>query len=336
MKADLVLEGGGVKGIGLVGAIARLEEDFEIARVAGTSVGSIVGSLVAAGYSGTELVDEVFAFPFQKVQDPDPIDRLPVLGPLLSIAADRGVWNTTFVRDYLAELLAAKGVHTFADLRLPDAGSSLTRERRYRLVVTATDVTAGELLYLPWDYQSHFGLDPDEQSVADAVAASIAIPFFFEPVTLTDARNGDEHVLVDGGALSNFPISVFDRTDGEPPRWPTFGLKIMPRLPEGAAGLVPFAGRIPIPGVRHLEALIATVIVGRDQTFLSQPCVAARTMQLDTAGVGVVDFHLPDEDKRLLRDRGRQAADTFLEGWDWDAYLARCRGGPGPTAAVDE
>ena len=49
MLAGLVLEGGGVKGIALVGAISVLEErDYQFRRVAGTSVGAVVGSLVAA------------------------------------------------------------------------------------------------------------------------------------------------------------------------------------------------------------------------------------------------------------------------------------------------
>jgi predicted acylesterase/phospholipase RssA len=49
-KADLVLEGGGVKGIALVGAVAVLEEHgYEFNRIAGTSAGSIVGALLAAG-----------------------------------------------------------------------------------------------------------------------------------------------------------------------------------------------------------------------------------------------------------------------------------------------
>ena len=82
-------------------------------------------------------------------------------------------------------LLERKGVTTFRDLRLEkDESSTLPPERQYGLVVTATDVTTGELLYLPWDYEERLGLDPDEQCVADAVAASIAIPFFFEPVEL--------------------------------------------------------------------------------------------------------------------------------------------------------
>ena len=56
MFADLVLEGGGVKGIALVGAISVLEErGYQFRRVAGTSAGAIVGSLVAANAGAAEL-----------------------------------------------------------------------------------------------------------------------------------------------------------------------------------------------------------------------------------------------------------------------------------------
>jgi NTE family protein len=53
MFADSVLEGGGVKAIALVGAISILEErGYQLRRVAGTSAGAIVGSLVAANCEG--------------------------------------------------------------------------------------------------------------------------------------------------------------------------------------------------------------------------------------------------------------------------------------------
>lgn len=191
-------------------------------------------------------------------------------------------------------------------------------------MVTATDVSSGELLYLPWDYP-RFGLDPDAQLVADAVAASIAIPFYFEPVYLTNRHTQEQHVLVDGGVLSNFPITVFDRTDGETPRWPTFGVKIIPRLPSRNREVVPIAGRIPLAGVRHLEAVAATMIVGRDQTYLQRPCVAMRTLQVDTRGVGVVEFNLDEARRQQLFANGWNEADRFLARWDWPSYLARCR-----------
>lgn len=63
-KADGVFEGGGVKGIGLVGALIVAEErgytDWQ--RVAGTSAGAIVASLLAAGYSAVKLSSPVPLF----------------------------------------------------------------------------------------------------------------------------------------------------------------------------------------------------------------------------------------------------------------------------------
>ncbi len=52
MKIDGVFEGGGVRGIAHVGAICALaEKGYEWERVAGTSAGSIIAALLAAGYS---------------------------------------------------------------------------------------------------------------------------------------------------------------------------------------------------------------------------------------------------------------------------------------------
>jgi NTE family protein len=323
-QADLVLEGGGVKGFGLAGAIARLDRDFQFERAAGTSVGAIVASLVAAGVSGDELRAALLEFPFEKAVDKDLLDWVPVVGPVASLLLSRGVYETGFVRDWLAGELERRGVRTFADLRHDDDRSSLPADRRYKLVVTATDVTSGELLYLPWDYGPRFGLDPDEQLVADAVAASIAIPFFYEPVYLTNRHTQESHVLVDGGVLSNFPITVFDRTDDESPRWPTFGVKIIPRLPSHTREVIPLAGRIPIPGLRQIEAVAATLVVGRDQTYLSRPCVAMRTMQVDTREVGVVEFTVDDARKQRVFQNGWDEADRFISRWDWQRYLARC------------
>jgi NTE family protein len=194
-QADIVLEGGGVKGIGLAGAIARLDRDFRFERAAGTSAGAIVASLVAAGVSGDELRAALLEFPFAKAVDKDLLDWIPVVGPVASLLLSRGVFETRFVREYLGAELERRGVRTFGDLRHGDDRSSLPDDHRYKLVVTATDVTSGELLYLPWDYH-RFGLDPDDQLVADAVAASIAIPFFYEPVYLTNRNTHQDHPAV--------------------------------------------------------------------------------------------------------------------------------------------
>ena len=52
VDADLILEGGGVKGIALVGSYTALSEaGYDFHRIAGTSAGAIVGALIAAGMS---------------------------------------------------------------------------------------------------------------------------------------------------------------------------------------------------------------------------------------------------------------------------------------------
>jgi hypothetical protein len=51
---------------------------------------------------------------------------------------------------------------------------------------------------LPWDYEE-VDLDPDEQPVADAVQASMSIPFFYEPIPMkTTDEHGREIKDVDG------------------------------------------------------------------------------------------------------------------------------------------
>ena len=56
LMADAVFEGGGVKGIGLVGAVAVAEErGYQWVNIAGTSAGAIVAALLAVGYSVAEI-----------------------------------------------------------------------------------------------------------------------------------------------------------------------------------------------------------------------------------------------------------------------------------------
>ena len=199
-------------------------------------------------------------------------------------------------------------------------------ERRYRLVVTAADVTTGQLVRLPWDYRRIYGLDPDEQLVADAVRASMSIPFFFKTTKLTSA-SGLTSTLVDGGMLSNFPIDSFDRRDGKLPRWPTFGVTLLPNLPQGNDKVIPALAPVNwlFGGPPLIEALITTMIVGRDQAYLNQPWVDSRAIRVDSSKVGFLDFKISPKQMQVLYQSGHNAAEEFLESWDWDEYLERFR-----------
>jgi NTE family protein len=327
--ADLVLSGGGVKGIGLVGAVvALLEAGYSAQRVSGTSAGSIVGAVVAAAAMGEKLSPEevkelALQLDYEKFTDPGPVERLPVLGPSFAVLRGSGIYKGDYAHDWIRSQLNNLGVRTFGDLAIRD--DSLPAEQRYKLVVTVADVTTGQLVRLPWDYRRVYGLDPDEQPVADAVRASMSIPFFFRPVTLTGST-GLTSTLVDGGILSNFPIDSLDRTDGRKPRWPSFGVTVLPNLPEGNDKVIPALAPIRLFGPPHLlESVITTVLVGRDQAYLSQPWVNARTIRVDSTEVGFLDFDISDNEIEALYAKGYAAAEKFLSSWDWDAYLERFR-----------
>jgi NTE family protein len=274
---DLVLSGGGVLGIGHVGVVSVLEERrFRFERVAGTSAGSIVGALVAAGIPGARLRELIGRLEYRRFLDKDALDRVPLIGPPLSVVLENGYAEGDYFVDWLAGELEDLGVSTFGDLRIrDDAGADPRPEHRWRLVVMAADVSRGELVRLPWDYR-RYGLDPDEQPVVDAVRASISVPYLFEPYRLH--HPGGESLLVDGGLVSNYPIDVFDRTDGRRRRWPTFGVTLIPRLPAGDTKLVPPLRALRLlPGFHFLEGGRGDRR-GRPRPGLPAPAVGARSL----------------------------------------------------------
>jgi NTE family protein len=327
--ADLVLEGGGVKGIGLAGAVAAMtDRGWAPHRISGTSAGALVGAMAAAGATGEQLREITARLNFREVADRTGLARVPLVGPALAFVGGQGLYQGEWLHAWVEEELAALGVRTFGDLRIDDP--ALPRAQRYSLVVTCSDLTLGQLVRLPWDYRSVYGLDPDRQSVADAVRASMAIPFLFKPTTLTNPRSGVTSTLVDGGLLSNFPIDSLDRTDGREPAFPTFGVTITTAPKPGIGDKVAlFHSRwfdIPQPApLRLLEQLITTMILGRDQAVLNQPWVAARTIHIDAGAVGLLDFGITPERARALYDTGYAAAAEFLEQFNWRTYKRRFR-----------
>jgi NTE family protein len=323
MDADLVLEGGGVKGIGLVGAIRSFSDSgYRFRRVAGTSAGAIVGSLTAAGVAPAELERIMREIDYRKFQDGSVLARFGRLGAGLQIVLHKGVYKGDWLHDWVAGQLRDAGVRTWGDLKITrqdDPGSALPPERSYKLVVIVSDVSDNRLLRLPWDY-GRLGVGPgqvDEMPVANAVRASASIPFFFQPCMLEVPGRKGHLYLTDGGMLSNFPIDVFDRRDDRRPRWPTFGVKLSARPEANLQGPAPT-----IHGVmRFGMALVATMTNAHDQMHLDDPSVVDRTVFVDTFGVKSTDFHLDAATRDKLFSEGLRAGKRFLGDWSFEHYL---------------
>jgi NTE family protein len=330
--ADLVLEGGGVKGAGLAGAVTALGSTFEFHRVAGTSAGAIVASFVAAGLTG-ELASMTVGTNFAQFEDEGGgmLRYLGRVGQGEQVLFHEGIYKGEALHRWISTTLAKAGVHTWGDLRAEGADASTPIEQRYRLVVIVSDISRGRMLRLPWDYPALLGQDPDTLPVADAVRASASIPFFFRPWHLPvrkDIADGhDQLVLTDGGMLSNYPIDLFDDDTDHP----TIGVKLSARL-----SLQQYGWHVSNDVLSLGKALIATMTNAHDQLYVDEESVCARTVFVDASGINSTDFHLKESTKRDLFDKGAAAAKEFLSTWDFSSWKQKygAETGNPPTPAV--
>ena len=294
IQANAVFEGGGVKGIALVGAVCYLEQmGYGWRKLAGTSAGSIVAALLAAGYSGRELADLIQYQNFIEFQDAGCWDRLPMIGPALSLLFKLGIYRGRYFEAWLGKLLKARGIVTFKDIK---------RTGR-TLKVIASDLSRRKMLVLP-DGLREYGVEPDGFSVARAVRISIGIPLYFEPIHLRYRKDGVLRLsyLVDGGLFSNFPLWLFDR-DGE--EVPLFGFRLFQPGREKETAI-----RGPIG---FLKAIVASLLESQELQHIHEKDWV-RTIAIPTQSVGVTDFNITPEQKRMLFQSGWQAARAFMTG----------------------
>lgn len=313
MKVDAVFEGGGVKGIGLVGALSATEEkNYQFENVAGTSAGAIVAAMIAAGYKSDKLKQVMGNLNYNKFKDKGLIDKIPVIGFALSLGFEKGIYEGEFFENWLRDLLAKapnKPVNTFRDLRTEYDDPKYC----YKLQVIAADISRGKMLVLPRDI-ADYGIDPDDLEVARAVRMSMSIPFFFEPVILKDKNNRDCYI-VDGGVLSNYPVWIFDDGSANPP-WPTIGYKLVepesnkPNYINGPITL--------------FAALFKTMMEAHDARYIKDADFV-RTIPIPTLGVQTTEFNLSREKADDLYEAGRKAAEEFFQYWNFNKYKAQYR-----------
>ena len=161
----------------------------------------------------------------------------------MSMLKDLGVYEGEAFLVWMRGLLEAKGLRTFGDMVRREDGEL---KYRYKAQVIASDVTERRLLVLPRDAHRLGIEDPDDLNVALAVRMSMSIPIFFEPVKFANPQTGKEHLIVDGGMLSNFPVWLFDAKE---PLWPTFGLKLVKKDPRAHVAGAPPRQEEPRSGV---------------------------------------------------------------------------------------
>lgn len=307
-----------MKGNALAGAAAGLvDSGYRFHRLAGTSAGSMVAVLLAAGIDPTRLHDLMLTLDYDELLDASRLDRLHLgrVGIALSELVDGGIYRGDSLRSTVAGWLSELGVSTFGDLRLDDPGldPNVPLDRRYKVVMIASDLTRQAMARIPWDLRGAYGIDPDSFPVPDAVRMSTAIPFFYMPEALRSRLTGQDSLMVDGGITSSFPVHVFDRTDGRPARWPTFHVALATARRPGDP-VRELHGRVDV-----VRALVDTAMHGRINAERGDTDIALRTMAVDTSYVSSTDFSIDRHTRQRLFDDGYAAAKQFLQTWEQTA-----------------
>ena len=253
---------------------------------------------------------------------------------------------TSWVRKRLAHY----DIHTLADLQAllatPPAGAlhdastpGATYDWQARLAVVATELTTGRKVVLPRNADL-FYTHPERASPADFVRASMSVPYFFEPHQIEPLPSSAQvdaawdsfleptlpkgsvaltprsAMFVDGGLLSNFPIAEFHRRDGQPPKMPTFGVK----LGYDSSKVTP-----PRKLSEFSYRLIDAMRYDADAEFLqNNPEYQLLIGRITTEGYHWLDFEMSREDQIGLFYQGVRAAAGFLEGFNWEQYK-QCR-----------
>lgn len=206
-KVGLVLSGGGAKGIAHIGVIQALEDhDVTIDCVAGTSMGAIVGSLYAMGYSPAEMmalikspefadwsqgrINQKYTY-YMLEQEPSPALTH------INLGANDSINPTSILPTSLINPIPMS--FGFMELFGP-----------------ATAQCGGDFnrLFIPFrcvysDVYNKHKVVASHGDLGDAVRASMSFPLVFKPIEINGV------LAYDGGIYDNFPVDVM-REDFKP------------------------------------------------------------------------------------------------------------------------
>jgi len=327
---NLVFEGGGVKGIAYVGVLDVLEKRGiieKIHRVGGTSAGAINATLLGLGYTLKETKEILWSLNFRNFMD----DSWGFIRDAKRLIEQYGWYKGDYFRNWIGTLIKEKtgnSESTFADIE------ALKEKRNFKsMYFIGTNLSTS--------FSEIFSAEHTPRvCVADAVRISMSIPIIF---AAKRSLRGD--VYVDGGVINNYPVKLFDRKkylSSEKSGLETeYYNRINSQLKTLERPITEYVYNVETLGFRldskeeisvfrdHAEpnhkkiddffdytwALVHTAIEIQQSIHLHSDDWA-RTVYVDTLGVGTMDFDLSDSKKKELIKSGKKCANDYFEWYD--------------------
>ena len=320
---NLVLEGGGVRGLAYAGAFKVLEQKgilLQINKVAGTSAGAIAGVMISVGYSATEIDSIMRSLPVEKFND----GRGGILGKYRRIRHKFGLYKGQKIELWLQQLIQFKTGNinlTFAQLHQLHLQNNLFKD----FYCTGTNLSKQQLDIFSYEHT------PD-MPIALGARISGAIPIYFEPVILDNQYQKIEAIdtssfknyYVDGGMLANYPISIFDSSENNinplqsdkvlfNPQ--TLGIKLerpaqIDSLKNNSSNIPPFT----IRSFRdYMHAFNNLIVETLNAKYPERENEKNRTIYISYGTLRARIRKMKPAEKEMLYNNGVQAATDFLQ-----------------------
>ncbi len=282
---NLVFEGGGVKGIAYAGAIKALENNGlmnSIERVAGTSAGAITATLVSIGCNADKIYEIVSSTNFISFEDDKNV---------LHILTKYGLYKGDYFLNWI------KGILTDLKLSPTATFSDLKNAKMKNLHVFATDLSTKNIK------EFSFQTTPNVV-VAEAVRASMSIPFFFTAWKFSN-NNPDNHIYVDGGVAYNYPITTFD-VDGAV-NMETLGLHL------DDINKKTVVADLDYDNLRQYTINLFDILLNTEDLEDERSTIAlSRSVKIDDFGISATDFQITKEQQDQLYQSGLSATNNYI------------------------
>jgi len=190
-KIGLTLSGGGAKGLAHIGILQALDSaGLKIDYITGTSMGSVMGAMYAAGYSGDSIEYLARGIDWNLLFSTSP--RLNAIT----------VEEKSEYQNYALEVPFEKRKFKIGKGIIEGQELWLKMSEMFEPVYNITDFSKLPIPFkcIGTDLATGDAVQMDHGNIVTAIRASMAIPSVFTPVEY------DGKLLVDGGVVNNFPV----------------------------------------------------------------------------------------------------------------------------------
>ncbi|XP_078619547.1 uncharacterized protein LOC144886694 [Branchiostoma floridae x Branchiostoma japonicum] len=211
---NIVMEGGGAKGIAYIGAVKVLEDAGimkNIKRFAGTSAGAITAGFVAAGMSSGDVLDVMNKTDMPTVLLDGRSWMWKHVGALYDLLNNFGVYRGQSFLEWYGETLRQHFEKKSAESEeMKELYHGLTGDINFAQLSEALGVEFCTVAYnTQVKQESYFHVKTSPLLyLREAVRMSMSIPVVYQPYKVEDKET--EPHWIDGGVCANFPVYCFD------------------------------------------------------------------------------------------------------------------------------